>query len=115
MQEAVKPKPRRKYDRTGEPADFKTDVLKMRANGQSATYVAKALGISENLIYSWKSKNQMGKKIATATPEVVAENHQLKERVRQLETERDILKKALGIFSVADQAGRPDVVLRLGC
>ncbi len=76
MQEAVKPKPRRKYDRTGEPADFKADVLKMLANGQSATYVARALGISENLIYTWKSKNQMGKKMTAATPEVVAENHQ---------------------------------------
>ena len=96
MQEAVKPKARRKYD-----ADFKADVLKMLANGQSATYVANALGISENLIHTWKSKNQMGKKIAAYTPEIVAENHQLKERVRQLETERDILKKALGIFSRA--------------
>ena len=101
MQQAVKSKPRRKYDRTGEPADFKADVLKMLASGQSAPYVAKALGISENLIYSWKSKNLMGKKPAAYTPEIMAENYQLKERVRQLETERDILKKALGIFSRA--------------
>lgn len=47
MQQAVKPKARRKYD-----AEFKTHVLKMLASGQSAPFVAKALGISENLIYT---------------------------------------------------------------
>lgn len=73
----------------------------MLANGQSAAYVAKALGISENLIYAWKSKNQGGKKTASQQPELAAENYQLRERVRQLETERDILKKALAIFSRA--------------
>lgn len=96
MQQAVKPKARRKYD-----ADFKTEVLKMLVSGQSAPYVAKALGISENLIYAWKSKNQVCTKTALQQPELAAENYQLKERVRQLETERDILKKALGIFSRA--------------
>lgn len=96
MQQAVKPKPRRKYD-----ADFKVEVLKMLTNGQSAAYIAKALGISENLIYTWKSKNQGGKKATTQQPELAAENQQLKEQVRQLETEREILKKALGIFSRA--------------
>ena len=96
MQQAVKPKARRKYD-----ADFKTEVLKMLVSGQSAPYVAKALGISENLIHAWKSKNQVCTKTALQQPELAAENYQLKERVRQLETERDILKKALGIFSRA--------------
>ncbi|GAB3284844.1 hypothetical protein GCM10027347_61880 [Larkinella harenae] len=38
---------RRKYD-----AAFKADMLKMIANGQSVTYVAQALGISEALIYN---------------------------------------------------------------
>jgi hypothetical protein len=41
---------RRKYDRTGGPATFKADVLKMITNGQSVAYVAQALGISEALI-----------------------------------------------------------------
>ena len=55
MQQAIKPKAPsrrtgRKYDRTGEPADYKAEVLKMLASGQSAAYIAEALGISENLI-----------------------------------------------------------------
>ncbi|GAB3960292.1 hypothetical protein GCM10028805_57630 [Spirosoma harenae] len=52
MQPKNKPLKRRKYDRTGGPATFKADVLKMIANGQSVPYVAQALGISEALIYN---------------------------------------------------------------
>lgn len=89
-------KKRRKYD-----AAFKSEVLRMVESGQSAHYVAEALGISENLIYSWKSKNKMGKGKSVQQGELSVENQQLKERVRQLEAERDILKKALSIFSRA--------------
>lgn len=34
----------------------------MLANGQTASYIAQSLGISENIIYRWKNKNQVGKK-----------------------------------------------------
>ena len=101
MQPKKAPKTRRKYDRTGEPADFKTEVLKMLDSGQTATYVANALGVSENLIYRWRSVNQVGKKVVAGQSELTVENQQLKDRVRQLETEREILKKALSIFSRA--------------
>lgn len=80
---------------------FKAEVLKMLASGQTAAYIANALGVSENLIYRWKNVNQVGKKIVAGQSELSIENQQLKERVRQLETEREILKKALSIFSRA--------------
>ena len=96
MSQAQKTKTRRKYD-----ADFKADVLKMLDSGQTAAYIANALGLSENLIYRWKNLNQMGKKITAGQGEMSLENQQLRDRVRQLETERDILKKALSIFSRA--------------
>ena len=35
-------------------------VVKMLASGQTATYISKALGVSENLIYRWKSQNRSG-------------------------------------------------------
>ena len=73
----------------------------MLANGQTAAYIANALGISENIIYRWKSTNQVGKKTVVQQGDLALENQQLKERVRQLETEREILKKALSIFSPA--------------
>ena len=96
MQPKKAPKTRRKYD-----ADFKAEVLKMLDSGQTVTYVANALGISENLIYRRKSLNQVGKKVVAGQSELTVENQQLKDRVRQLETEREILKKALSIFSRA--------------
>lgn len=98
---------RRKYD-----ADFKAEVLKMLDNGQTVVYVDTALGVSQNLIYRWKNVNRVDKKVVAGQNELTVENQQLKDRVRQLETEREILKKALrtprGVFS----AGRPDAALR---
>ncbi|SFF18997.1 transposase [Spirosoma endophyticum] len=94
MQQPSRPKTRRKYD-----ADFKNEVVKMLANGQTAAYVSKALGVSENLIYRWKNQTQGVRKVISEQSELALENQQLKDRVRQLETEREILKKALSIFS----------------
>jgi transposase len=95
MEEKNKWLQRRKYD-----ADFKAEVLKMVANGQSVAYVSQALGISENLIYRWKQKRKGEKEAGKGDlSSLSAENQQLKDRVRQLETEREVLKKALAIFS----------------
>ena len=51
------PKPplqkRRKYDE-----DFKAEVLKMVENGQAVSQISKSLGVSENLIYGWRSKRK---------------------------------------------------------
>lgn len=99
MQQPSRPKTRRKYDRTGGPAEFKNEVVKMLVSGQTAAYISKALGVSENLIYRWKNQNQGVKKAAGEQNELALENRQLEDRVRQLETEREILKKALSIFS----------------
>lgn len=101
MEQKTKGLPRRKYDRIGGPTDFKAEILKMVANGQTVPYVSKALGVSENLIYRWKSATQEKKKgeLASDSSLLSLENQQLKERVRQLEIEREILKKALAIFS----------------
>jgi transposase len=77
---------RRKYD-----ADFKAEVLKMVANGQSVAYVSQSLGISESLIYRWKQKRKGENKeeVEADLSSLSVENQQLKDRVRQLETERD--------------------------
>ena len=74
-------------------------VVKMLSSGQTAAYISKALGVSENLIYRWKDQYQGVKKASGEQNKLALENQQLKDRVRQLETEREILKKALSIFS----------------
>lgn len=96
MQPKNKPLKRRKYDAT-----FKADVLKMIASGQSVAYVAQALGISEALIYKWKQRTKGEEKYypSSQVSDVVLENQRLLQRISQLETEREILKKALSIIS----------------
>ena len=94
-------KKRRKYD-----ADFKAEVLKMLASGQTAAQISEKLGMGENLIYRWK-KETAGQKVDKATP-LSTETAPLLERIESLqkelkraETERDILKKAVAIFSTS--------------
>jgi transposase len=90
---------RRRYD-----ASFKEEVLRMIYNGRLVSEVAQSLGIGENLIYKWKSRSSKQQQPATVGKEnsrvAITEDQQtLLKRIRELETERDILKKALGIFS----------------
>ena len=92
---------RRNYNAT-----FKEEVLKMVQNGRPVPEVAQSLGISENLIYRWKSRsNQLstittvGTTLVQVQPGATAEQQALHKRIRELETERDILKKALSVFS----------------
>ena len=88
---------RRTYD-----ASFKQDVLKMIESGRSVPDVAKALGVTSSLIYRWvkatthgSHKSSGGSPQPTFDPEKVA----LQKKIKDLEMEREILKKALGIFS----------------
>ncbi len=92
-------KTRRKYDDS-----FKADVLKMVMSGRPVSEIAEALGISENLVYNWKKNAQ---KVAEAgkggsstyDPELAKENERLRAELKRAEQERDILKKALVVFS----------------
>jgi len=79
---------KRKYD-----DEFKQQALAMVRNGQSPRSVAEALGISENLIHRWKRAYR------TELPATEQEVEQLRRQLKQVEMERDILKKALSIFS----------------
>jgi len=79
---------KRKYDE-----EFKRSALKMIDNGQSVRSVAESLGVGENLLHKWKSARRSG--ASDLEKEVI----ELRAAKRQLELERDILKKALSIFS----------------
>ena len=80
---------RRRYD-----AEFKASAVRMLQNGQSVSEVSRALGVGESLLHKWRaSSNQTGSGGDSA------ETERLRRQVRQLEMERDILKKALSIFS----------------
>lgn len=84
---------RRHYDE-----EFKDEAVKMLLDGHDAASVASHLGISStSVLYRWKSDRvKQGGKTATAMERRIKD---LEERVRVAERERDILKKALSIFS----------------
>ncbi len=88
MKEQTSNPQRRKYD-----DEFRRQALQMIDNGQSVRSVAQALGVGENLLHKWKQARHSNRS------ELEMENAELRARLRQVEQERDILKKALSIFS----------------
>jgi transposase len=88
MEKKIVKKRQRKYD-----AQFKAEALKQIENGQRVSVVAQALGISEALLYQWRKRGTISPLGNSSEVEL------LRKQVKQLETERDILKKALTIFS----------------
>jgi transposase len=87
---------RRKYD-----ADFKKEVLRMIESGRSVPDVSQSLGIGTNLIYQWikHSKANANSSGNSSAISFDAEKAAMYKKIKDLEMERDILKKALGIFS----------------
>lgn len=94
---------RRHYDEA-----FKRMAVELVETGQSPVQVAKGLGIKTDLVRRWRREflaNQSGcfpgNGIQNLTPEQ-RENLELKKRLKDVELERDILKKAVSIFSKSD-------------
>jgi transposase len=84
---------RREYD-----AELKEEAVQMLLEGHSAQSVVSNLGLSSpSLVYRWKAKylEASGPAASKLESRVV----QLEEELRRAERERDILKKALAIFS----------------
>lgn len=89
---------RRKYD-----AAFKAEVVKMITAGRSVPHIARSLGVGENLVYRWKKQavdaSESQPSDAGTSHVSLPEHLALQKRLRELEMEHEILKKALGIFS----------------
>jgi len=78
--------------------ELEAEAVQMVLDGHRAESVAKNLGLgSVNLPYRWKAKllRQSGAAAETLENRV----RQLEEDLRRVERERDVLKKALAIFS----------------
>ena len=78
--------------------ELKAEAVQMLLDGHRAESVASNLGLSgANLLYRWKAQllEQSGP-AATALEQRVRE---LEAQLRRVERERDVLKKALAIFS----------------
>ena len=67
--------------------------------GHKAAEVARSLGIDQNQIYLWKKKFSDDGEKAFPGKGHLTELAALRRKLREVEMERDILKKAVGIFS----------------
>ena len=90
---------RRKYDR-----EFKVEAVKLvTEGGRTVVEAARNLGIHENLLYKWREKYT--EDIAHAFPgkgrlkPAEEELRRMRRELADVTQERDILKKALAIFS----------------
>ena len=72
--------------------EFKREIVKRVFDGQKIVSIARELGVSESLIYKWK------KEIKTTNSEEANELIALKKKLREVEMENEILKKAALIF-----------------
>lgn len=92
-------KTKRNFDK-----DFKENVVKMILNKEKkVSELSRELNINQNMLHTWKNQYLSNKQDpfpgkGHQSPED-AELRSLRQQLKEVREERDILKKALGIFS----------------
>ncbi len=84
--------------------EFKRQALELLENsGKSASELERELGITKGLLVKWKQRYQVNQKTAQIEPSDMqaaqTEIRRLRRELSIVEQERDILKKAIAIFS----------------
>ena len=88
-------KSRRKYSK-----EFQQDVLNMLKSGnKSVPEISKELGIADQVIYRWNKKLNGKSAGEEKVTDQEKELRELRARLAEVTEERDILKKAVSIFS----------------
>ncbi len=92
---------RRKYD-----SDFKRNAVQLtEEQGRTVAEIAGNLGIGKDLLYRWRREHRTrqglafpgnGREALTSQQQKIRE---LEKKLKDTEMERDILKKAMAIFS----------------
>ncbi len=72
--------------------EFKQNAVRKILDGQSVASVSRELGVAEGVLHNWKKL-----KIESSS-DLEKENLELRKRLKEMEMERDILKKAALIF-----------------
>jgi transposase len=83
------------------PEEFRREAVGLLRSGRSIPDVAEALGVSQQTLRNWSKQEQAdrGEREDTLTSAEREELRELRRRVRRLEQERDILKRATALFA----------------
>ena len=85
------------------PDAFKSEAVRLtRESGRPVAQVARELGISDNVLYRWRSEQQQVDSQGRTRQTVRAEQDELTRLKRENETlrkERDFLKRAAAFFA----------------
>jgi transposase len=99
----MKDKTRRSFDK-----EFKEMVVKLHKTGKSSNEIGRELGIPRDMVSRWCREHEShgdqsfsGNGKAILSPEQ-REISELKKALKEAQIERDILKKAVSIFSKSD-------------
>jgi len=90
-------------------ASFKTKAVELSNERTNISELARELGIKASMLYKWRKEYQQfgtgsfpGNGNLKLTPEQ-ERIHELEKKLKDAELERDILKKAISIFSKSDR------------
>jgi transposase len=80
--------------------EYRDEAIRLVAeSARPVTEIARDLGISANTLATWLKRDALEKAPGMLGAEERTELAELRRRVRTLETERDILKKAAAFFA----------------
>lgn len=88
--------------------EFKLMIVGLLESGQSVKVVSSDYGLNESMIRRWRREYNSGKSCFTGKGHISLsaeeqEIRRLKKALKDAELERDILKKAVSIFSKSDR------------
>lgn len=84
------------------PPEFKKECVEyFKSSGKKITEIASELGLRHDLLSRWvrESNDHEEKAFPGSGNPIEQELHELRKKLREVEEERDILKKAMAIFS----------------
>lgn len=87
-------------------AEFKAEAVKqIKERGYSVSEVSERIGVSTNSLYKWlkQARGNQGRHGKDHAEELWKENLRLKNELKRVEEERDILKKAAAYFAKASE------------
>ena len=82
--------------------EFKSEAVELvERSGKGVPEIAEDLGINARTLYHWLAaqKPKVMSNSSTSEPDLAAENKRLRRELEIMRQERDILKKAMGVFA----------------